>query len=237
MQTKAVAEDASAVVVIAGGMGALGRALVARFKQRGDRVVVLDHTKGANDDSKGDADLMLLDVDLNDTGSTGQAFNTVVNTFGRLDAVISVAGGFVYEEVGSGSVDAWDSMYSMNLRTAVVTCQAALPLLRAHGAGQIVCIGADAVGKGRAGLGAYSASKAGVMELVRTLAIENRDHGITVNAVLPSTLDTPANREAMPDADPSRWVSMDAIGSLIMFLASSQATQISGACIPIVNRS
>jgi len=237
MQTKAVAEDASAVVVIAGGMGALGRALVARFKQRGDRVVVLDHTKGANDDSKGDADLMLLDVDLNDTGSTGQAFNTVVNTFGRLDAVISVAGGFVYEEVGSGSVDAWDSMYSMNLRTAVVTCQAALPLLRAHGAGQIVCIGADAVGKGRAGLGAYSASKAGVMELVRTLAIENRDHGITVNAVLPSTLDTPANREAMPDADPSRWVSLDAIGSLIMFLASSQATQISGACIPIVNRS
>lgn len=237
MQTKAVAEDASAVVVIAGGMGALGRALVARFKQRGDRVVVLDQTKGANGDSKGDADLMLLDVDLNDTGSTGQAFNTVVNTFGRLDAVISVAGGFVYEEVGSGSVDAWDSMYSMNLRTAVVTCQAALPLLRAHGAGQIVCIGADAVGKGRAGLGAYSASKAGVMELVRTLAIENRDHGITVNAVLPSTLDTPANREAMPDADPSRWVSMDAIGSLIMFLASSQATQISGACIPIVNRS
>lgn len=237
MQTKTVSGATPLVVVIAGGMGALGRALVARFKQRGDRVVVLDQTEGSHDQSKVDADLTLPDVDLNDTGSTRQAFDTVMKTFGRLDAVVSVAGGFVYEEAGSGSTEAWDSMYSMNLRTAVVTCQAALPLLRAHGAGQIVCIGADAVGKGRAGLGAYSASKAGVMELVRTLATENRDHGITVNAVLPSTLDTPANRQAMPDADPSRWVSMDAIGSLILFLASSQATQISGACIPIVNRS
>lgn len=236
MQTKTIAGDASPVVVIAGGMGALGRALVASFRQRGDRVVVLDQAKATNDHSV-DADLTLLEVNLTDTGSTRQAFDKIVETFGRLDAVVSVAGGFVYEEVGSGSVDAWDSMYSMNLRTAVVTCQAALPLLRRRGSGQIVCIGADAVGKGRAGLGAYSASKAGVMELVRTLATENRDHGITVNAVLPSTLDTPANRQAMPDADPSRWVSMDAMASLILFLVSSQAGQISGACIPIVNRS
>jgi NAD(P)-dependent dehydrogenase (short-subunit alcohol dehydrogenase family) len=236
MQEQTVSGVTPAVVVIAGGMGALGRALVASFKQRGDQVVVLDQAHGANGLPKVEADLALLKVDLNDTASTRQAFDTIMDRFGRLDVLVSVAGGFVYEEVAGGSVDAWDSMYSMNLRTAVVACQTVLPLLRARKAGRIVCIGADAVGKGRAGLGAYSSSKAGVMELVKTLATENRDHGITVNAVLPSTLDTPANRQAMPDADASRWVSMDAIASLILFLASPQASQISGACIPIVNR-
>ncbi|MFQ6721430.1 SDR family oxidoreductase, partial [Bordetella pertussis] len=182
------------------------------------------------------ADLALLDVDLNDVASTRHAFDTIARRFGRLDALVSVAGGFHHETLAEGKVKAWDHMYALNLRTAVVACQAALPLMLARGAGHVVCIGSDAIGRAHAGLGAYAASKAGVAELVRTLAAETRDQGIAANAVLPGTLDTPGNRRAMPDADFSRWVSLDAAAALILFLASPLAAQINGACIPIVNR-
>ncbi|KDB61372.1 SDR family oxidoreductase [Bordetella bronchiseptica] len=236
MKTQATAGDGAAVVAIAGGMGALGRALAQRFKQRGDQVVVLDQTTGAAGLPQAGADLALLDVDLNDVASTRHAFDTIARRFGRLDALVSVAGGFHHETLAEGKVEAWDRMYALNLRTAVVACQAALPLMLARGAGHVVCIGSDAIGRAHAGLGAYAASKAGVAELVRTLAAETRDQGIAANAVLPGTLDTPGNRRAMPDADFSRWVSLDAAAALILFLASPLAAQINGACIPIVNR-
>ncbi|AMG88998.1 SDR family oxidoreductase [Bordetella parapertussis] len=236
MKTQATAGDGAAVVAIAGGMGALGRALAQRFKQRGDQVVVLDQATGAAGLPQAGADLALLDVDLNDVASTRHAFDTIARRFGRLDALVSVAGGFHHETLAEGKVEAWDRMYALNLRTAVVACQAALPLMLARGAGHVVCIGSDAIGRAHAGLGAYAASKAGVAELVRTLAAETRDQGIAANAVLPGTLDTPGNRRAMPDADFSRWVSLDAAAALILFLASPLAAQINGACIPIVNR-
>lgn len=236
MKTQATAGDGAAVVAIAGGMGALGRALAQRFKQRGDQVVVLDQATGAAGLPQAGADLALLDVDLNDVASTRHAFDTIARRFGRLDALVSVAGGFHHETLAEGKVEAWDRMYALNLRTAVVACQAALPLMLARGAGHVVCIGSDAIGRAHAGLGAYAASKAGVAELVRTLAAETRDQGIAANAVLPGTPDTPGNRRAMPDADFSRWVSLDAAAALILFLASPLAAQINGACIPIVNR-
>ncbi|MFJ0391184.1 SDR family oxidoreductase [Bordetella bronchiseptica] len=236
MKTQATAGDGAAVVAIAGGMGALGRALAQRFKQRGDQVVVLDQATDAAGLPQAGADLALLDVDLNDVASTRHAFDTIARRFGRLDALVSVAGGFHHETLAEGKVEAWDRMYALNLRTAVVACQAALPLMLAGGAGHVVCIGSDAIGRAHAGLGAYAASKAGVAELVRTLAAETRDQGIAANAVLPGTLDTPGNRRAMPDADFSRWVSLDAAAALILFLASPLAAQINGACIPIVNR-
>ncbi|VEF42303.1 SDR family oxidoreductase [Bordetella bronchiseptica] len=236
MKTQATAGDGAAVVAIAGGMGALGRALAQRFKQRGDQVVVLDQATDAAGLPQAGADLALLDVDLNDVASTRHAFDTIARRFGRLDALVSVAGGFHHETLAEGKVEAWDRMYALNLRTAVVACQAALPLMLARGAGHVVCIGSDAIGRAHAGLGAYAASKAGVAELVRTLAAETRDQGIAANAVLPGTLDTPGNRRAMPDADFSRWVSLDAAAALILFLASPLAAQINGACIPIVNR-
>lgn len=236
MKTQATAGDGAAVVAIAGGMGALGRALAQRFKQRGDQVVVLGQATDAAGLPQAGADLALLDVDLNDVASTRHAFDTIARRFGRLDALVSVAGGFHHETLAEGKVKAWDHMYALNLRTAVVACQAALPLMLARGAGHVVCIGSDAIGRAHAGLGAYAASKAGVAELVRTLAAETRDQGIAANAVLPGTLDTPGNRRAMPDADFSRWVSLDAAAALILFLASPLAAQINGACIPIVNR-
>ncbi|ARP76562.1 SDR family oxidoreductase [Bordetella genomosp. 6] len=236
MKTQATAGDGAAVVAIAGGMGALGRALAQRFRRRGDLVVVLDRATDAAGRPQAGADLALLDVDLNDVASTRHAFDTIARRFGRLDALVSVAGGFHHETLADGGVEAWDRMYALNLRTAVVACQAALPLMLARGAGHVVCIGSDAIGRAHAGLGAYAASKAGVAELVRTLASETRHRGIAANAVLPSTLDTPGNRQAMPEADFSRWVSLDAVAELILFLASPLAAQINGACIPIVNR-
>lgn len=238
MQERTHESDAgTAVIAIAGGLGALGRALAGRLKERGDRVIVLDNVPGDMRLPESTVDLVLADVDLNDAGSARAAFKTIEQHFGRLNGLVVVAGGFSYETVLGGSTDTWDRMYRMNLLTAVVSCQAALPLLLKQPGSHIVCIGADAVGRGRAGLAAYASSKAGVLELVKALATEVRDDGARVNAVLPSTLDTEANRLAMPDADFSKWVSLDAIGSLIMFLTSAQASQITGACIPIVNQS
>lgn len=138
MKTQATAGDGAAVVAIAGGMGALGRALAQRFKQRGDQVVVLDQATGAAGLPQAGADLALLDVDLNDVASTRHAFDTIARRFGRLDALVSVAGGFHHETLAEGKVEAWDRMYALNLRTAVVACQAALPLMLARGAGHVV---------------------------------------------------------------------------------------------------
>jgi NAD(P)-dependent dehydrogenase (short-subunit alcohol dehydrogenase family) len=127
-------------------------------------------------------------------------------------------------------------MFAMNLRTAVASCKAALPALLESGRGRIVNIGAGAAAKGRAGMGAYTASKAGVQRLTESLADELKDRGVTVNAILPGTIDTPRNRADMPDADFSRWVAPAAIAEVILFLASDAAAAVTGAAIPVTGR-
>ena len=127
-------------------------------------------------------------------------------------------------------------MYQMNVRTAVVASQAALSHLAATGSGRIVNVGALAALKAGMGMGAYAASKAGVVRLTEALAEEVKDRGVTVNAVLPSIIDTPTNRPDMPDADPGRWVSPTALASVIAFLLSDEAAAVTGACLPVSGR-
>jgi NAD(P)-dependent dehydrogenase (short-subunit alcohol dehydrogenase family) len=138
--------------------------------------------------------------------------------------------------LADGDIETWDRMYQMNLRTAVVTSQAALALLRASAPSAIVNVGALAAAKAGVGMGAYAASKAGVARLTEALAEELKDAGVRVNAVLPSILDTPANRADMPDADATRWVRPEALAGVVAFLLSHDAEAVTGACIPVAGR-
>lgn len=220
-------------VVITGGLGALGRSVAAVLSARGMQVALLDRAPAAD---VGGAAAVFGGVDLGDVASAGAAFLQAAQALGGIDALVNVAGGFQWETLEGGSIDTWDRLYSMNLRTAVIACKEVLPYLLQAPSGRIVNIGALASVKAGAGMGAYAASKAGVARLTESLAEELKDKHINVNAVLPSIIDTPANRADMPDADVTRWVSTQSLGAVIAFLLSDDASAITGACLPVAGR-
>jgi len=165
------------------------------------------------------------------------AIDTLVTSLGRLDVLVNVAGGFRWQTLEQGDLAGWDAMYEMNLKTALVTTKTALPQLLRSSGGRIINVGAGAAARSAgAGMGAYTAAKAGVHKLTESLAEELKDRGITVNAVLPGTIDTPQNRADMPTADFSRWVDPTAIAKVVAFLASAEAAAITGALIPVFGR-
>ena len=224
-------------IVVTGGFGILGRALGALLSSRGARVALLDRTPSPFDSESEHGLLALGGVDLGDTAAGAAAFAGIAAQLGAIHALVNVAGGFCWETVEGGSIASWDRMYEMNLRTAVLSSQAALPhLLAANGGGRIVNIGALASLKAGPGMGAYAASKAGLARFTEAFAEELKDRGVTVNAVMPSIIDTPANRADMPQADFSRWVTPAALAAVIAFLLSDDAAPISGACLPVGGR-
>lgn len=221
-------------VAVTGGFGALGRAVAEVLAGQGARVALLN--RGAAPAVLPPCELALGGVDLTDAAATHAAFQQVAAALGGLDGLVNVAGGFRWELVSSGSVETWDSMHQMNLRTALLASQAALPHLLRQGRGRIVNVGALASQQAAQGMGAYAASKAGVSRLTEALAEELKDQGITVNAVLPSILDTPANRADMPQADFSRWVPPAQLAQVIAFLLQDAAEAVTGALIPVRGR-
>ncbi len=224
------------VVAVTGGFGSLGAGVAKTIVAAGAKLALLDRaerTKAPQDLAQA---LALGGVDLGSGERAREAIAQVIARFGRLDALVNIAGGFRWEKIDGGSLDTWDQLYQMNLRTAVNASQAALPHLLASTNGSIVNVGALAAAKAGAGMGAYAASKAGVAKLTEALAEELKDRAVTVNAVLPSIIDTPANRADMPDADFSRWVKPEQIADLIVFLLSDRARAITGALIPIAGR-
>ncbi len=180
--------------------------------------------------------MVLGEVNLGDAAATARAFDTVAGALGGLDALVNLAGGFRWETLEAGSIDSWDQLYAMNLRTAMLASQHALPHLLKQPDASIVNVGALAAQKAALGMGAYAASKAGVARLTEAMAEEFKDRQLRINAVLPSIIDTPANRAEMPDADTSRWVAPDALAAVIAFLLSPDARAITGACIPVAGR-
>jgi NAD(P)-dependent dehydrogenase (short-subunit alcohol dehydrogenase family) len=227
------------VVVVTGAFGALGRAVARAFATRGARLALLDvaaQPPASLREEFGAEPLLFGGVDLSDMEATRRVMSVVTMHFGGIDVLVNVAGGFRWQTIEGGSVEAWDDLYTMNLRTAVVCCKAALPAMLERGAGRIVNIGAGAAAKAGAGMGAYTASKAGVQRLTESLSEETKDRGITVNAILPGTIDTPRNRADMPDADFTRWVAPASIAEVIVFLASDAASAITGAAIPVFGR-
>ena len=225
------------IVAVTGGFGQLGLAVVQAARDAGAQVAALDRAR-VPADVKAVADTLVLgELDLADPDTAVKALDQVAARLGGLDALVNVAGTFRWETLEKGSLDTWDLLYRVNLRSAVSTSRAALPHLMKRGGGRIVNIGAGAAAaKTGAGMGAYTASKAGVAKLTESLAEELKDRGITVNAVLPSIIDTPANRADMPKADFSRWVAPRAIADVIVFLLSDQARAVTGALIPVSGR-
>jgi NAD(P)-dependent dehydrogenase (short-subunit alcohol dehydrogenase family) len=226
-------------VVVTGAFGNLGMAVARSFREQGAVVALLDHTQppprlGAEFPAP---HCVLGGIDLTHAASAGTAMETVRATLGSIDVLVNIAGGFRWQTVEQGDVEGWDAMFAINLKTAVVSTKAALPQLLASPAGRIINVGAGAAARAAgAGMGAYTASKAGVHKLTESLAEELKDRGITVNAVLPGTIDTPRNRADMPNADFSRWVQPEAIASVIAFLASEQASAVTGALVPVYGR-
>lgn len=214
-------------IVIAGGFGVLGRAVCADLVARGHAVAALDIAPAP----EGLGGVALGGVDLADEAQVGAAYAATAEALGGLDGVVNVAGGFLWETLADGAIESWDRMYRMNVRTAAISCRAALPHLGEGGA--IVNVGAAAAAHATTGMAPYAASKAGVLALTQGLADELAPRGIRVNAVLPTILDTPANRRDMPDADTSAWVKPESAARVIAFLLSNEARSITGAGIPL----
>jgi NAD(P)-dependent dehydrogenase (short-subunit alcohol dehydrogenase family) len=218
-------------VIVTGGFGALGRVVAAAFADRGDQVARIDVSASPVEPLAGVLDLG--GVDLTDAAAVTKAVTRVKEAFGGLDTLVNIAGGFVWETLHDGSVDTWGLMHVRNLVTNATMTKAALPALKASADARIINIGAFAAQQAGAGMGAYAASKAGVHRLTESLAAELAGDDVTVNAVLPSIIDTPTNRADMPKADFSQWVQPQAIADVILFLASPASRSITGALIPV----
>ena len=222
----------SRVIAITGGHGVLGRAVLEAALSDGLEVAVIDHARGQ---AVPDGVLELGGVDLTDPTAAERAMAGVVERFGRLDALLNIAGGFVWQTVDDPE-PAWSRMFALNLTTAVNACRAALPHLKVSSDGRIVNVGANGALKAAAGMGAYAASKSGVHRLTESLAEELKTTSVTVNAVLPSILDTQQNRKDMPDADPAKWVQPADLARVMLFLASPESRAVTGALIPVTGR-
>lgn len=229
--------ETSQRVVITGAGGALGAAVARAFMAAGAKLALIDRAADSKGLLKGAGPphFFMDGIDLTDPAQAQRAMDTAHSRLGGIDVLVNIAGGFRWETVADGSLETWDFLYSINLKTAVCACKAALPHLPA-GDGRIINVGAAAAAKAGAGMGAYTASKAGVAKLTEALAEELKDKGVNVNAVLPTIIDTPANRADMPSAEFARWVDPAALADVIVFLSSHAARAITGASILVSGR-
>ena len=217
------------VVIIAGGSGALGRTVVPAFITAGARVV----SAGREPALARTENHVTMKADVTNEADCRRLVEDVVRKEGRLDAVANLVGGFAMGRLVETDAALWHRMLTMNLTAAFLLSKTALPHMLERRTGRIVHVAARAAIDPFPGAAAYVVSKAGLAALIRALATEVADSGVTVNGVLPTTIDTPANRASMPDADASKWVKPESIADLIRFLVSDGAGQINGALIPI----
>ena len=232
-------ESLGRVAVITGGFGALGQAVVTTALDYEYKVAVVGHAAeppAGLAGRLGQSALLLGGVDLADEAAATAAIRAVASRFGRIDVLFNVAGGFRWIKIEDSHSADLEFLLRMNVQTTVNAVRAALPTLRQSPAGRIVNVGALAAEKATAGMGPYSASKAAVLRLTEALAEELKDAGITVNAVLPSIIDTAQNRADMPKADFSRWVAPSDLAEVMLFLASERARAITGGLIAVRGR-
>lgn len=227
------------MVVVTGAAGALGRVVAGHFLEHGHPVLLVDLSESALQAAYAgvEGEKRFVAVDLTDTGAAVPAIATALG--GTPAGVLcNIAGGFAMgRPVHDPDGGDWQRMFDMNVSTLLNASRAVVPGMIAAGRGRIVNVAAASATSGKASMGAYVASKSAVARLTESMALELRGHGIGVNAVAPSIIDTPANRAAMPDSDPSAWVSPRQLADVIGFLASDQAAAIHGAVIPVVGLS
>ncbi|BAR61512.1 3-ketoacyl-(acyl-carrier-protein) reductase [Bradyrhizobium diazoefficiens] len=221
------------VLIVTGALGALGKVVAEIAQSRGARIAGIDYAPSQVPATP--ERIEIGGVDLSDAAQAKTAADAAAKHFGRLDALINIAGGFAFETVGDGDTKTWQRMYALNVLTALNASRAALPHLAASSAGRIINIGAMGALQAGNGMGPYAASKAGVHRLTEALASEWKGK-VTVNAVLPSIIDTTANRADMPKADFTKWVTPQELAEVILFLASDAASGVTGALIPVGGR-
>ena len=229
-------EFADRTVMITGAAGHLGRAVAAAFAAQGARLALVDLRRDALARAYGDEDetRRFVAVDLLDAAALAAAVDAVVSRWGRIDVLCNLAGGFRMGDPVHATSDAdWNFLFDINARTLLHASRAVVPRMLEAGRGRIVNVGAWAAQHGGAGKGAYVAAKSAVIRLTESMALELRERGINVNCVLPTIIDTPDNRAAMPGADPARWVAPADLARVIVFLASDAARAVHGAALPI----
>jgi NAD(P)-dependent dehydrogenase (short-subunit alcohol dehydrogenase family) len=220
------------IVLITGARGGLGAHVTKAFLEAG--AWVIGSSRKIVDSDFAHLRFIGIPADLTNADEARKLVDGVMERFQKLDALVHVTGGFAGGRPIHETDDAtWDGMMDLNLRAAFHTLRAVIPHMRKDGRGRIVAIGTRAALEPQAGIAAYSASKAALVSLVRTAALENRDAGITANVILPGTIDTEANRRSDPGGDHSRWVSPARLADLAVFLVSDAAAEITGAAIPV----
>ena len=227
------------VVVITGAAGNLGSAVVRAFEAHGASLVLLDREEGRLQEtfptiSGMDKHLLVDLVEMTSKDSVDDAISKAVAHHGQVDVLVNTVGGYrAGTPVHETPIETMEFLMDLNATTTFLSCQAAIPHMLKAGSGKIINIGARQGMKGLAKSGVYAMSKSAVLRLTESLSAELKREGINVNAVLPGTIDTTVNREAMPDADYSRWVTPQAISEVILFLASDSASAVHGALIPV----
>jgi NAD(P)-dependent dehydrogenase (short-subunit alcohol dehydrogenase family) len=223
---------ANLVVLITGANGGLGTNITETFLAAGATVV--GSSLHIADSDFPNPRFSAMAVDLTSPDAAGSLAAYVIRRFQRIDVLVHVLGGFAGgKSIPETDEATWDNMLNLNLRSAIRILRAVIPHMRQAGRGRIIAIGSRQAVEPAANLSAYNASKAALASLIRTAALENRDLGITANTILPSTMNTAANRKSDPAADPSKWVQPERVAALATFLASDAGAQITGAAIPI----
>jgi NAD(P)-dependent dehydrogenase (short-subunit alcohol dehydrogenase family) len=239
MQTS---NDGAKVAIVTGAAGNLGGAVARAFANQGARLALVDLDPQAIERTRqglpAGCESAAFPTDLMDAQAVEAMASAVAAHYGRVDVLANIAGGFTMGPPVHETPDKdWELMLNLNARTVFYCCRAVVPRMLTSGGGRIVNVSARAATRGVGHMGPYCTSKAAVITLTEALADELKEQGINVNCVLPGTLDTPQNRAAMPDQDPSRWVPLEALADVILFLASDAARAVSGAAVPVYGRS
>lgn len=225
-------------IIITGAFGFLGGAVYQVCLSQGYNVGLIDYAEIPEGFNSEDSDRVVAigGCDLSNVAQAESAVKMIVGKFGRIDGLLNIAGGFRWESFQDNNLDSWDTLYKLNVKTAISTTKAAMPYMIDAGMGSIVCVSAAASSKAEMGMGPYAASKAAVSRFVESLSQEVKEKGVRINAVAPSIIDTPINRHDMPDSDFDSWVPPEELAKVMLFLLSDDAKVITGVTIPVTNK-
>jgi NAD(P)-dependent dehydrogenase (short-subunit alcohol dehydrogenase family) len=234
---------ANKIVMVTGAAGNLGVVLSRAFQASGAKLALVERGEDklgqAFPDLRTSPDYLLVNcADLMDESTVDTSVAEIIQHFGRIDVLVNTVGGFrAGEMLHETSIETWEFLLALNARSVFITCKKVIPHMLKHGSGKIVNVAARPGLEGRAGMAAYSASKSAVFRLTESMSAELKLLGININCIIPGTIDTPQNREAMPDADFSTWVNPASLADVILFLSSDAARDIHGAALPVYGKS
>jgi NAD(P)-dependent dehydrogenase (short-subunit alcohol dehydrogenase family) len=236
-------EDEYKTVIITGAAGNLGEAVAQKFLENSANLVLTDHRaerleQHFPEQLNSDKYILADNVDVTNPASVNKLVQEVLNKFNKVDILVNTVGGYYGgTTLPNTAIEKLDSMFALNTHSVYITCQAVLPHMIEENHGKIINVAARAGVSGAAKMSAYSVSKSAVIRLTESMSAEVKDRGINVNCILPGTIDTPENREAMPNVNYEKWVKPESLADVIMFLASYEARDIHGAAIPVYGNS